>query len=112
MDISGAEAAVESGDVVSLLCTSTAARCLDVNGGVVIVIDLCGFGHTFTYWLEAPFAIILMYDHYDDYGFPIDITTTNIMFRPAAVLTWYNGTSLFPEQPAGQVLKMICHVYL
>ena len=48
MEISGADSAVESGDVVSLLCTSMAAR-------------------------------------------------------PAAVLTWYNGTSLFPEQPAGQV---------
>ena len=23
--------------------------------------------------------------------------------RPAAVLTWYNGSTLFPEQPAGQV---------
>merc|ERR1719270_190609 len=23
--------------------------------------------------------------------------------RPAAVLTWYNGSSLFPDQPAGQV---------
>ena len=48
MEISGADSAVESGDVVSLLCTSMAAR-------------------------------------------------------PAAVLTWYNGSSLFPEQPAGQV---------
>ena len=51
-------------------------------------------------------------DHYDDYGVLIDITTNNIMLRPAAVLTWYNGTSLFPEQPAGQVPKMILSVYL
>ena len=33
VDISGAEAAVESGDVVSLLCTSTAARCVEVDRG-------------------------------------------------------------------------------
>jgi len=46
--IGGAEAAVEAGDVVSLLCSASGAR-------------------------------------------------------PAAVLTWYNGTSLFQEQPAGQV---------
>ena len=26
-----------------------------------------------------------------------------MIIRPAAVLTWYNGSSLFPEQPAGQV---------
>ena len=26
-----------------------------------------------------------------------------LIIRPAAVLTWYNGSSLFPEQPAGQV---------
>ena len=51
-------------------------------------------------------------DHYYDYDIPIDITTTNMMFRPAAVLTWYNGTSLFPEQPAGQVPSMILLVYL
>ena len=109
---------MESGDVVSLLCTSTAARCLDVYGAV-FVIDLCGFGHIFTYWLvggvsaqSAPFAIITIDDHYDDYGVPIDITTNNIMLRPAAVLTWYNGTSLFPEQPAGQVPKMILSAYL
>ena len=36
-------------------------------------------------------------------GSLVSLVCTATAARPAAVLTWYNGSALFPDQPAGQV---------